>query len=153
MAVITISRQFGSGGEEIARKVAETLGYDYVDKELIATVAQKAQTEESEVSRFDERGRHPIIHFLKKYLIGGNHVILAWPTYYWSDELEERLVREGKTSPSSASSHKLFESAIKKLGERGNVVIVGRGAGIVLAGIWAKRTDGEEGKDAGGDVI
>ena len=134
MAVITISRQFGSGGEEIAHKVAETLGYNYVDKELIATVTQEAQTEESEVSRFDEQGRHPIIHFLQKYLIGGNHVILAWPTYYWSDELEERLVREGKTSPSSASSPKLFESAIKKLGERGNVVIVGRGAEIVLGG-------------------
>jgi len=134
MAVITISRQFGSGGEEIAHKVAETLGYDYVDKELIATVAQEAQTEESEVSRFDEQGRHPITHFLKKYLIGERHVIRAWPTYYWSDELDERLVREGKTSPSNASSRKLFESAIKKLGDRGNVVIVGRGAEIVLGG-------------------
>ena len=134
MAVITISRQYGSGGEEIAHKVAETLGYDYVDKELIATVAQESQTEESEVSRFDERGRHPITHFLKKYLIGESHVIRAWPTYYWSDELEERLVREGKTSPSSASSRKLFESAIKTLGEQDNVVIVGRGAEIILAG-------------------
>jgi hypothetical protein len=115
-----------------------------VDKELIAAAAQEAQTAESEVSRFDERGQHPMTHFLQKYLIGESHVIPAWPTYYWSDELEERLVREGKTSPSSAASHKLFasltdgfalrfESAIIKLGERGNVVIVGRGAGIILA--------------------
>ena len=32
MAVITISCQFGSGGEDIPHKVAEALGYDYVDK-------------------------------------------------------------------------------------------------------------------------
>jgi cytidylate kinase len=134
MAVITISRQFGSGGEVIAHKVAESLGYDYVDKELIVEVAQEAHTEESEVSRFDERGRHPIRHFLKRYLIGERRVIRAWPTYYWSDELEVRSVREGNTSISSVSCRKLFESVIQKLWERGNVVIVGRGAEIVLAG-------------------
>ena len=133
MAVITISRQYGSGGEKIAHKVAESLGYDYVDKELIATIAQEINTEVSEISRFDEQGQHPIVHFLRKYLIGEYHVIPAWPTYYWSDELEERLVREVKISPSNVSCRKLFESAIKKLGERGNVVIVGRGAEVILA--------------------
>lgn len=35
MAVLTVSRAFGSGAEEIGRKVAERMGYLYVDKELI----------------------------------------------------------------------------------------------------------------------
>lgn len=35
MAVLTISREFGSGGMEIGRAVAEALGYEYVDKERI----------------------------------------------------------------------------------------------------------------------
>jgi cytidylate kinase len=41
MAVITISRQFGSGGREVAARVCELLGYDYFDKELIAQVATR----------------------------------------------------------------------------------------------------------------
>ena len=37
--IITISRQFGSGGRTIAKKLAEQLGYDYYDKEIIDNVA------------------------------------------------------------------------------------------------------------------
>ena len=35
MAVITISRELGSGGAEIGQQVAKSLGYDYVDKRTI----------------------------------------------------------------------------------------------------------------------
>lgn len=35
MAVITVSREMGSGGADIARQVAQTLGYDFVDKNTI----------------------------------------------------------------------------------------------------------------------
>lgn len=38
MAVITISREFGSKGSEISQSVANTLGYAYVDKESIEKV-------------------------------------------------------------------------------------------------------------------
>jgi len=38
MAVITISREFGSEGDYIAEQVAQTLGYHYVDKEFIGAV-------------------------------------------------------------------------------------------------------------------
>jgi cytidylate kinase len=38
MSVITISREFGSGGSAIARQVAETLGYHFVEKNTIARV-------------------------------------------------------------------------------------------------------------------
>lgn len=37
--IITISRQFGSGGRTIAKQLAERLGYDYYDKEIIDSVA------------------------------------------------------------------------------------------------------------------
>ena len=36
MAVVAISRQFGSGAEKIARTVADVLGYDYAERELIS---------------------------------------------------------------------------------------------------------------------
>jgi cytidylate kinase len=38
MAVVTVSRKLGSGGDNIADKAAQTLGYHFVDKELVGTV-------------------------------------------------------------------------------------------------------------------
>ena len=39
--VVTISRQFGSGGRSIARKLAEKLGFAYYDKELVKQVSME----------------------------------------------------------------------------------------------------------------
>ena len=39
--IITIGRQYGSGGREIGKKVAEKLGIPYFDKELLARVAKE----------------------------------------------------------------------------------------------------------------
>ena len=40
--VITIGRQFGSGGREIGRIIAEKLGIKYYDKELLAAAAESS---------------------------------------------------------------------------------------------------------------
>lgn len=40
--IITISRQFGSGGRGIAKEIANRLGYDYYDKEIIDQVAEES---------------------------------------------------------------------------------------------------------------
>lgn len=40
--VITISRQFGSGGRSIGKAVAEKLGIPYYDKELVDKVAKES---------------------------------------------------------------------------------------------------------------
>jgi cytidylate kinase len=42
MAILTISREYGSGGREIGRKVAERLGYQYVDKERLMQGLEQA---------------------------------------------------------------------------------------------------------------
>ena len=41
--VITIGRQFGSGGREIGRLIAEKLGIEYYDKELLAEAEKEAE--------------------------------------------------------------------------------------------------------------
>ncbi len=43
MAVITISRQFGAGGKTIGKKVADELGYTFVDEDIIQIIAEKAK--------------------------------------------------------------------------------------------------------------
>ncbi len=42
MKIITISREFGSGGRELGKRIADRLGFDYYDSEIISAVAQKS---------------------------------------------------------------------------------------------------------------
>ncbi|MGD9103519.1 MAG: cytidylate kinase family protein, partial [Desulfobacterales bacterium] len=42
MAVITISRQYGAGGKTLGKMVADELGYEFADSEIIAKVAEMA---------------------------------------------------------------------------------------------------------------
>jgi hypothetical protein len=49
MAVITISRELGSEGDRIAEMLAQRLGYHWVDKALLAQMAQEAGMDEEAV--------------------------------------------------------------------------------------------------------
>ena len=40
MRIITVSRQFGSGGRELGKRLADRLGFDYYDKEIIDSLAE-----------------------------------------------------------------------------------------------------------------
>ena len=40
MNIITIGREFGSGGRELGKLIAEILGYDYYDKEIISLMSE-----------------------------------------------------------------------------------------------------------------
>ncbi len=51
MNIITISRQFGSGGRELGKRLADLLGYDYYDREIITAIAEKNGLDEKFVER------------------------------------------------------------------------------------------------------
>ena len=51
MAILTISREYGSGGREIGRRVAEQLGYQYVDKERLFQDLEKVGPRWGKVAR------------------------------------------------------------------------------------------------------
>ena len=55
MAIITVSRQRYSLGDEIAEKVADDLGYDFIDKEKIGEALAKLGLPVSQMERFDEK--------------------------------------------------------------------------------------------------
>lgn len=42
MKIITVSREFGSGGRELGKRLADYLNYDYYDSEIISMVAEKS---------------------------------------------------------------------------------------------------------------
>ena len=52
---LTVSREYGSGGAEIAEIIAQDLGWKLVDKELILEISRMEQLPASEVAAFDER--------------------------------------------------------------------------------------------------
>ena len=56
MKIITISREFGSGGREVGKRLADALGFQYYDREIITAVAQKSSFDEEYVEKTLERG-------------------------------------------------------------------------------------------------
>lgn len=56
MRIITISREFGSGGRELGKRLADVLGYDYYDRNIITSVAETAHLDADYVdSALDEQ--------------------------------------------------------------------------------------------------
>ena len=52
--IVTISREYGSGGYEVGRRIAERMNYKFYDKELIAHIADKFLIPESFVAATEE---------------------------------------------------------------------------------------------------
>ena len=51
MRIITISREFGSGGRELAKRLADHLNIDYYDSEILTAVAKNSHTDENYVEK------------------------------------------------------------------------------------------------------
>lgn len=57
MNIITISREFGSGGRELGKRMADKLGYDYYDREIITAIARQRGLNEDYVEHtLEKRG-------------------------------------------------------------------------------------------------
>ncbi len=50
MNIITISREFGSGGRELGKRLADLLGYDYYDKEIISAILQSEEHDDEHIA-------------------------------------------------------------------------------------------------------
>ena len=116
MAVITISRLLGTGGDEIARQVAEGLHYDFVDSGLIVNIAEDAGVSVDEVRQFDEIYHSRAVEWLKGFV---------------TPRIGKIMLEEGE----HLSSERYLEcctSVINGLADKGNMVIVGRGGQFIL---------------------
>ena len=49
MRIITVSRQFGSGGRELGKRLSDVLGWDYYDKEIIEALAEDQGMDQEQV--------------------------------------------------------------------------------------------------------
>lgn len=68
--IISISREYGSGGHEVGRKLAEKLDIPFYDRNLLDEVAKKSGSDAAELSKYDEKPRH---RFLSRSVRGYNN--------------------------------------------------------------------------------
>jgi cytidylate kinase len=114
--IITIGRQFGSGGREVGQKIAQALGISYYDKELMTLAAKESGLSEDFFQGADE---HTSSILSYAFPVGYNLMGMV-SSFYNTDFL---------------SNDKLFQyqsDAIRHVAEKESCVIVGRCADYIL---------------------
>lgn len=87
--IITISREFGSGGRTIGKRVAEELGIHCYDKELIEKLAEKTGFSERYI---EERGEYaPTSHPFSYAFVGRNIDGMSVSDYLWNEQRKKIL--------------------------------------------------------------
>jgi cytidylate kinase len=128
MAVVTISRQFGSGGTEVARRVCELLEYRYLDKLLMGQVAAEVGLSGKELVDFSEE-HFKVRNFLERLFLPGPHTVARYSVRAQGAAGAETV---NVVQLDDARSASLVRGAIHTAYQQGNVVIVGRGGQAAL---------------------
>ncbi len=138
MPVITISNQFGAGGPEIGRELARRLKLDYLDKEIIHRVALQVNVPDEEVAEFEAEHHNKFRSFFstifdldalkKKAKVREEE--LADAQYDDRDKIPYHYHVDGWID---ADIYKqMIVKVISTLGQRDDVLIVGRGGQCIL---------------------
>ncbi len=116
MGVITVSRQYASGGSVIAKMVAEKLGWTIVDNEFVDRVAERVGLPPEEVAQREERVASLIERLANTLAVSSPELFLAT-----SDISPE-------SSRSADDIVRMTEAVIQEAADHDNVVLVGRGS-------------------------
>ncbi|HIU44059.1 MAG TPA: cytidylate kinase-like family protein [Candidatus Ventrousia excrementavium] len=109
--IITISREFGSGGRELGRRLAEELKIAYYDQEIVSEIAKRTELSEHYIRAVEER-QPPFsfpIHIGRSFYPAPNP---AWEQHMTVYQEQSRIIRE--------------------MADKSDCVIVGRCADYVL---------------------
>jgi cytidylate kinase len=115
--IITIDREYGSGGAAIAEQIAKRLGWKLWDQRLTDEIALRMDCERRAVEEREER-RDPAYYRLFKAFLRGSF---------------EGTVNTLRTKPLDADCiREVTQQVVTEVGEAGNCVIVGRGGAYYL---------------------
>lgn len=112
MKIVTISREFGSGGRELGKRLADVLGFDYYDQEIITAIAQAHGMDEKYVEHVLEN--HAWMRVPLTFRHSFSSSIILQPTHL------NLLVEQSRVIESIAKAGK-------------DCVVVGRNADVVLS--------------------
>ena len=100
--IVTISRQSGAGGREVAERLAQSLQWKVWDKDLLGEIARHLRSPEAELAQMDQQ------------------------------EVDRTLWGRLRNKPAYRAYLTLLKECIDQVGEEGRTVLVGRGASILL---------------------
>src|SRR5262245_29681487 len=103
---LTISKQLGSGGADLAQRIGERLGWQVYDKQIVEAICRESHVKEKILSRLDGRAVGAIEEYLRHLLVPGD---LGQPAYV------QELVR-----------------VIWAIAREGHAILVGRGVNWIL---------------------
>lgn len=128
MAIITISRQYGSGGDEIAERVGQILNYKHFDKRMIIQAAKDTGLSEHEITSFSEEESHRVQSFLDRLFNRGGGApvgrVMRQDIYGTQYSEEVRLSEEVIVT--------LVQKAVRGAAASGDLIILGRGGQVIL---------------------
>lgn len=128
MTIITISRQYGSGGDEIAERVGQILDYKHFDKRMIIQAAQETGLSEHEITGFSEEETHRVQGFLDRLFNRGTSTTVG---HVWRQDIYgTRYSEEVRLSEEVIVT--LVQKAVRGAAAAGNLIIIGRGAQVIL---------------------
>lgn len=121
--VVTISRQFGSGGSEVGHITAQKSGLNYIDSEIIDEVARRLGVEAEQVAHQDEQTSGTVGHILEAMQLG-NPFVVNYSTLLGQNQ--------GVSQSKEAAYFHLTQMVVLELATEGNAIIIGRGAQFLL---------------------
>lgn len=145
MSVITIGGLSGGGGRKIGPLLAKDLNFDYVDRLILTNASKSINASVNAVTQIEERPKTFGERFsakLQKILdtaaITSSNIDPYFGPYltsYLTEEFENVNSKTFLENPHEIDEHMLFESinkTIHELSESGDIILVGRGAHILL---------------------
>lgn len=117
MAVITISRQFGAGGKTLGKMIADELGYDFADSEIIEKVAEMANVSTHWVETVEKEAGGKLSRFISRMV---------------SKSLVDRILKDERGYIDEEIYLDYLVLIVAQIADEGNVVILGRGSQYIL---------------------
>jgi cytidylate kinase len=118
MAVVTISKEFGTDPEKVASVAAKRLGYEYIGKKLTAEIAKDLHLSEAEVETFKQTSQSRIIRMMDRYTCS----------------LVQKVVDREHGCLDDANYYKSTKKLVENLYEADDVIILGWGGQCILRG-------------------
>lgn len=110
MKIITISREFGSGGRELGKRLADALGIPCYDREIIDMVAEKNGFDKGYIANISEKDIR----------------------VFYPSTIAQRLISPHPVIQQKLQVMNVEHNIIKQLADQGDCVIIGRCADVIL---------------------
>jgi cytidylate kinase len=130
--LVTITRQYASGGSEVARRAAQALGWTLIDNEFVDQVARLAGVSHEEVARREERAPGLLERLARTLAVASPEMFMATAGAAGGEAAAVRGATPA-VEADEATLVKLTERVIAAAAHEGRAVLVGRGAQALLA--------------------